>query len=58
MTDAVLVVVSALDVWFVFWWGEATWDLWLIGAGVLALMLNWRIRLRLAAVSRRIENCP
>ena len=42
MTDAVLVVVSALDVWFVFWWGEATWDLWLIGAGVLALMLRRR----------------
>jgi signal transduction histidine kinase len=42
MTDVVLVVVSALDVWIVFWWGEATWDMWLIGAGVLALLLRRR----------------
>ncbi|GAA2124052.1 sensor histidine kinase [Glycomyces algeriensis] len=42
MTDMALVVVSALDVWVVFWWGEPTWDMWLIGAGVLALLLRRR----------------
>ncbi|MFG3339937.1 sensor histidine kinase [Glycomyces sp. NPDC048151] len=42
MTDTLLVVVSALDVWLVFWWGEPTWDVWLIGAGVLALFLRRR----------------
>jgi signal transduction histidine kinase len=42
LTDAVLVVVSALDVWFVFWWAEPTWDVWLVVAGVLALLLRRR----------------
>ncbi|WP_205324742.1 sensor histidine kinase [Glycomyces sp. YM15] len=42
MTDVLLVAVSAFDVWFVFWWGETTWDLWFMGAGVIALLLRRR----------------
>jgi len=42
LVDAALIVISALDLWFSYWWELYTWDVALTVAGVLALALRRR----------------